>query len=46
MNIVLYRRRVSGGLIGAAIDSGRGAAFSHPVNPLAIGLVPDQVSEL
>ena len=32
---------VFGGLIGAAIDSGSGAAFSHPVNPLVIELVPD-----
>lgn len=32
---------VFGGLIGAAIDSGSGAAFSHPVNPLVIKLVPD-----
>jgi hypothetical protein len=32
---------VFGGLIGAAIDSGSGAAFSHPVNPLVIELVPE-----
>ena len=29
---------IFGGLIGAAIDSGSGAMYSHPVNPLVIQL--------
>jgi len=29
---------ILGGLIGAAIDSGSGAMYSHPINPLVVQL--------